>query len=240
MDLPAILEQADKFNSQIKSGNDKIMLTEATVLAYMCQHLESNLEAWYLQLLQNEGDGVEENLFWPKPSRLADGLPEDSPLRVYTSYLHFKNLEIGEQLILQWACLLLMLTLVSKQDKDVRAATGSSMSLYATDTARKTSNGAMYRLATRITQSIEYCFYHGTGAAAISFLGLPMNVATGFFAAAQMREMNWYKLIFARLQMVNPGYARIVRGMAEKGGGGMGFRALIVQDPDAGRYAVSK
>lgn len=237
LELPAILEQADKFHAQVTAGNAQATATEATMLAYMCQHLESNLEAWYAQFLQSEGEGNEKNLYWLESSRLAEDVPFDSPLRVYTSYIHFKNLDVGEQIILSWACLLLMLTLVRKQDRDVMDATGSTVSLYATDAERRASDEKMYKLATRITQSIEYCLYYGTGAAAISFVGMPMNVAMGYFAASQMREMNWYKLIFARLQKVNPGLVKILLGMAEKGGGGRGFRSFIVQDPEADKYA---
>ncbi|KAK5105314.1 hypothetical protein LTS08_001591 [Lithohypha guttulata] len=229
----AIMEQADIVNAMLENMETQNADSAISILSYMFQNFESNLDGWYDQLLQNESDGDEQKLFWLEHSYLSDQLPLESPQRVYSTYMHFQNLDIGEQLILYWGFSLLTHLLIYKTELNIRSRTSLTISLYSTDASRQASLTKQHLCADRITQSLEYFLNYGVSAVAVSFLGVPMNVAFGYWAQYDLPQRRWFELIFERLRSTHRGYGSLMAEMAQKGGGGEGFRAAIGKTPKA-------
>lgn len=233
--MPAVLEQGDILTAGLAKQSSAATAADVSVLAYMCQDFQSSLANWYHQLCQNDGEEVAEELFWEQYSLLYLELPEESPSRVMPTYIHFRSPDMGEQLVMYWACLLLLHLFMRGRETAI-VQQGLSHSLHPTEAVREAAGIESHDLAKKVTQSLEYFVQPNMGTASVEFLGLPMNVAFGYWSARQAREQYWFPVIFEQLQKINAGTANIVQGMAERGGGGAGFRSLVIKDPKPRMY----
>lgn len=224
--MPAILEQCDLVNSITSRKAPSPEVTPAiSILVFMFREFESHLSNWNTQFAELHNN---QELYWEVPSKLADRLPPDNPLRIFTTFYTFPSLDIALQLVFSWACLLLMHKALAYISESLAENGYSSISTYATDFDNAIIFHKMEALAMEILKSLEYFIHPDVGFAAIDFLGLPVNLVYAIMNARGYREVLWFDVIFARVREILPGMGECLESMAHEGGGGRAYRLLVL------------
>lgn len=225
--LLAILMRGDQVMSMLNELTDDELTSRVLTMRYLFQEFELRLDRWQAILEQEKAARGYPSLMSEEQSMLYLSLPPDDPARIYPTFLCFPTLDIAQQLALKWGCSLLGLLMCMKTERAIGQCRPLTASFYASEDERDASYAKAFTAATNITQSLEYFVHPDVGLLGTDFLGFLLTVSYAHWNEWQSKERLWYKVIFARLREINPGFTSIIESMAEKGGGIVGFRSLL-------------
>ena len=181
-------------------------------LVLECLEIDNELARWYASIEKN----YTTSLYWEQPSGLCAHLPASSPERVFPAYIHFANVDLGQDITLYWTGRLLVrmakefskMWIVQTFPKDMaETRKGESEDMFNAEAA--------YGFARKIAQSLEYFLQPEAGLAGLQSMTLPMMMAKMVFARTQhYQELAWLRVIEHRLAQMNVKLEDFMKDMA--------------------------
>lgn len=229
--IPAIMEQADLAKMFTRDTPEDERTKTVSMNAYLYEDFRSRISIWYDQLVLDAAmQGMDP--FWSVPSMLYASLPSSSPARVFPTCFDFVNVDIAQQLLLSWTGILLVNLQMMQVGRLFGALKLPTDGLFPTGTSFQTIGMLLNQNAQRMVQSMEYFVHPDRGKVAQDFLGLPLNLAFGFFNASSAPESLFLQYIVSQLTARHIGLGKLVTGMAARGGGKGGFSLIAESKPE--------